>query len=203
MNPGDRRAIYYLISHFKPRSVLEIGTHIGASTIHVAAALHKLQESENNGQVSLVSVDVTNVNDAVLKPWLNYGTKYSPIEMINEMGYGRFVNFVTSASLDHLTACQQKYDLIFLDGDHGAKTVYREIPAALKVLKEGGVILLHDYFPELKPLWSNGAVIPGPFLATERLKAEGANLEVLPLGELPWPTKLQSSITSLALLVKI
>ncbi len=81
VNPGDRRAIYYLISHFKPRSVLEIGTHIGASMIHVAAALHKLQESENNGQVSLVSVDVTNVNDAVLKPWLNYGTKYSPIEI--------------------------------------------------------------------------------------------------------------------------
>jgi hypothetical protein len=53
----------------------------------------------------------------------------------------------------------------------------------------------------LQPLWSNGSVIPGPFLATERLKAEEAKVVVLPLGELPWPTKLRSSATSLALLL--
>jgi len=79
--------------------------------------------------------------------------------------------------------------------------VYREIPVALRLLNPGGVILLHDYFPDVKPLWSNGVVIRGPFAATERLKAEGARIEVLPLSELPWPTKLGSSVTSLALLV--
>ena len=45
-------------------------------------------------------------------------------------------------------------------------------------------------------------MIPGPFLGTERLKAEGAKLTVLPLGELPWPTKYGSNLTSLALMVK-
>ena len=33
VNPGDRRAIYSLIHYLKPISVLEIGTHIGASTV--------------------------------------------------------------------------------------------------------------------------------------------------------------------------
>jgi hypothetical protein len=45
-------------------------------------------------------------------------------------------------------------------------------------------------------------VVPGPFQAIERLRAEGAPLKVLPLGALPWPTKLGSNMTSLALLCR-
>ena len=39
VNPGDRRALYHLIRSFRPAQVLEVGTHIGASTVHIAAAL--------------------------------------------------------------------------------------------------------------------------------------------------------------------
>ena len=202
VNPGDRKAIYYLISVFRPSCVLEIGTHIGASTLNMASALFAHQSPEEGQQAHLVSVDIADVNDPLLKRWLKYGTKYSPIEMVNKMGYGHFVEFVTDTSLDYLSTCERRFDFIFLDGDHSAKTVYKEIPAALKLLSNDGVILLHDHFPNLKPLWSNGSLIPGPFLATERLKDEGVNLVVLPLGELPWPTKLKSNITSLALLLK-
>ena len=45
VNPGDRRAIYYLISYWKPSSVLEIGTHIGASTLSIASTLFVSQIS--------------------------------------------------------------------------------------------------------------------------------------------------------------
>jgi hypothetical protein len=88
-----------------------------------------------------------------------------------------------------------------LDGDHSAGTVYEEIVLALRVLSQGGVIVLHDYFPDLQPLWSDGSVIPGPWLGTQRLRAEGVNLAVLPLGDLPWMTKRQSKATSLAIVV--
>ncbi len=81
-------------------------------------------------------------------------------------------------------------------------TVYQEIPAALSMLNPNGVIFLHDYFPELRPLWSDIPMIPGPFLATKRLEREGAKLVVLPLGTSPWPTKEQSNATSLALLLR-
>lgn len=202
VNPGDGRAIFYLISYFKPRSVLEVGTHIGASTVHIAAALHRAQKVENKEPLKLVSIDARDVNDPISKPWLQHGTKYSPLEMINRMGCGYFAEFVTNASLDYMAGCERRYDFIFLDGDHAAKTVYREIPAALELLEKNGIILLHDYFPKLNPLWSDGSMIPGPFLAADRLMSEGNPFKVLPLGHLPWPTKLKSNITSLALLVR-
>src|SRR3954449_2636637 len=41
VNPGDRRALYYLLRALRPRSVLEIGTNVGASTIHIAAAMKR------------------------------------------------------------------------------------------------------------------------------------------------------------------
>lgn len=200
VNPGDRRAIYYLISNFMPSSVLEIGTHIGASTLHIASALC-MNRTKGGGQANLVSVDIDDVNSPASKPWLKHDSKRSPMEMVQEMGYEAGVKFVTDTSLNYFAQCKWRFDFIFLDGDHSAKTVYQELPAALKLLNQNGVILLHDYFPKLKPLWSNGSVIPGPFLATERLAKEGANLTVLPLGRLPWSTKLQSNVTSLALVL--
>jgi predicted O-methyltransferase YrrM len=98
--------------------------------------------------------------------------------------------------------CDSKFDFIFLDGDHSAKTVYREIGHALKLLNKNGTILLHDYFPNLKPLWSNGNVLFGPYMAVHRLIQEGLSINAIPLGLLPWSTKMNSNRTSLALLSK-
>lgn len=201
INPGDRKAIYYLISKIKPSSVLEVGTHIGASTIHIASALYMSQIKEG-ANTNLTSVDILDVNSNVTKPWLKYGTKYSPAEMVNKLNYSSFVNFVTDSSLNYAANCKQKFDFIFLDGSHRADIVYQEIPMALKLLNQNGVILLHDYFTSMKPLWSDGSVIPGPYLATKRFAKEGADLFVLELANLPWSTKLGSNVTSLALLLR-
>ena len=200
-NLGDRKAIYFLISAFKPTSVLEIGTHIGTSTVHIASALHK-NKVGSDIDANLTSVDIIDVNSPINKPWLEYGTTYSPAEMIDKMGHGTFVNFAVDTSVNYLANCERKYDFIFLDGNHSAVNVYQEIPVALNLLNKNGVILLHDYFPDLKPLWPNGSMIPGPFLATDRFRKEGLNVTVLPLGKLPWRTKLNSHYTSLALLLK-
>ena len=201
VNYGDRRAIYYLIRHLKPESVLEVGTHIGASTSHIAAALRQAKQ-QNGKEVSLTTVDIVNVNDSQNGPWRTSGSAYAPIDMVKKLDCDNFVQFIENNSIDFLTNCQEKYDLIFLDGDHSAKTVYQEVPAALKLLNSGGYILLHDYFPQHKPLWSDGVLIPGPHMAVSRLQSEGANIKVLPFGALPWSTKLDSNVTSLALLGK-
>ena len=198
VNPGDRKAIFYLTNHFKPTSVLEVGTHIGASTIHIASAL-----AQNNliGP-SLTTVDLLDVNDQLSKPWIKFGSKTSPLEMIKDQNLENIANFITKPSIEFLKSCKSKFDFIFLDGSHQAEMVYQEVPLALNLLNKNGVILLHDYYPMLKRLWSDGNIIPGPYLAVEKLKHEGANLKVLPLGKLPWPTKLNSNLTSLALLLK-
>ena len=41
----------------------------------------------------------------------------------------------------------KKYDMIFIDGDHRDEQVTKDIYNALKCLKEGGSILLHDALP--------------------------------------------------------
>lgn len=199
VNPGDQRAIFYLIRYFKPKAVLEIGTHIGASTVNIASAM-------NYNQIDLLTkkifktIDIRDVNSIKKKPWLNYGMTKSPVEMIKELNVSH-VDFVEDISINYLKKTPNTFDFIFLDGDHTPSTVYQEIPLALDKLNKGGVILLHDYFPNGKPLWSNNYVVEGPYLATERLINE-IEIDILPLGNLPWKTKMESNKTSLALCLK-
>jgi predicted O-methyltransferase YrrM len=151
----------------------------------------------------LVSVDIIDVNDASTKPWSYYGAAHSPAEVLESHGLTHLVEFHAEPSLSFLKRDDSKFDFIFLDGDHHAATVYQEVPAALRRLNPGGVLLLHDYFPLGKPLWQNGSVVLGPYLGIERLKSEGYVINVTPLGELPWETKLGSHRTSLAIVVKV
>jgi predicted O-methyltransferase YrrM len=201
VNPGDRRAIYYLLRALRPRTVLEVGTHIGASTVHAAAALRANQSEDPSHPYRMTTVDVKDVNDPGLKVWSRHGSTFSPKELVTRIGAAEHVKFVTARALEYLSACEDRYDFVFLDGDHAATAVYQEIVAALRILNDGGVVLLHDYFPRLRPLWTDNSVIPGPWLGVQRLMAEGAKMIVLPLGALPWETKLGSHVTSLALAV--
>lgn len=202
VNPGDQRVIYYLVSALKPKSVLEIGTHIGCSLVNIALAAKRLRGLPKPTRATITTVDITDVNNPAIMPWLEANAKCSPKELIDRIGCIDLVTFVIQDSLEFLgnEAIEEKFDFIFLDGSHEALQVYREIPAALKRLNQSGFILLHDYFPDLEPLWSNNEVIPGVRLAVHRLENEGARITAIPLGELPWPIKLDSNVTSLALL---
>ena len=198
MNPGDRRALYYLVRHLRPRRVLEIGTQAGASTVHLAAAL--ADALPGPAEPRLLSVDIKDVNDPETGAWRAFRLPQSPRDAMRRLGYGDLVEFRVGRSLEVLREAGEAYDLIFLDGDHRLKSVVAEIPAALQRLRPGGFLLLHDFFPGLRPLWPDGKVIQGPQLAVQRLQRAGWPIEVQPLGELPWPTKLGTSMTSLALL---
>jgi predicted O-methyltransferase YrrM len=201
VNSGDRRAIYFLVRYFRSRSVLEVGTHIGASMLHITAALRRNRLQDQGKTHRATTVDIVDVNDEETQLWKAYGSRYSPKEMLGKMGAADLVTFVMQPSLEYFSICNQRYDFIFLDGDHAGRTIYQELLAALRLLDEGGVVLLHDYFPDLRPLWPDGVVISGPWLATTRLRSEGAALQILPIGKLPWPTKQGTKITSLAMVV--
>ena len=197
VNPGDRRAIYHLIRHLRPLRILEMGTHVGASTMSIAAALKR-----NGGDGRLVTVDHTDVINSPNAYWIRYGLQLSPFEALKSLGSQEFVEFRTMSSFDYFSQNDSKFDFIFLDTDHAATTTYREIPAALQALQLNGSILLHDFFPDHQPLWSGKPVIHGPITACERFIQEGTKLNIIPLGHLPWPTKLGSKITSLAIMAR-
>jgi predicted O-methyltransferase YrrM len=198
MNPGDRRALYYLVRHLRPGRVLEIGTQAGASTVHLAAAL--AETHPGRAERRLLTVDIKDVNDPETGAWRSFHLPQAPRGAMRRLGLDDLVEFRVARSRDVLREAGDPYDLIFLDGDHRLETVAAEIPAALRRLAPGGYVLLHDFFPGLRPLWPDGKVIQGPQLAVRRLQRAGWPIEVRPLGSLPWPTKLGTSVTSLALL---
>ena len=87
VNPGDRRALYYLVRALGLKRVLEIGTNVGASTIHIAAAMKiNLLADEKPNEHSLVTVDIVDVNHAPDAFWRLGGLTRSPRDNIEAMG---------------------------------------------------------------------------------------------------------------------
>ena len=198
VSPGERRALFYIVRALRPSSVLEIGTHVGASTVHIAVAMELYRRAAG---LRLISVDCADVNDRVVEPWRQFGCRYSPAEMIERIGCGYGTVFVVDSSLSYLRSCGKSFDLVFLDGDHRAETVYQEIPLALELLNRDGVILLHDYYSRVRRVSPDVAAIGGPYLAVKRLRGEGAAFTVRRVGSLPWQTMLQTNLSSLAFLL--
>jgi hypothetical protein len=56
------------------------------------------------------------------------------------------IHVVRSKSVSFLKTCEQDYfDCIYVDGDHTAKAVYEDLTNSYRVLKEGGMLMGHDY----------------------------------------------------------
>jgi predicted O-methyltransferase YrrM len=192
--PGERRAIYQLIAWLKPQQVLEIGTHIGASTLVIAQALR----SHAGPGSQLLTGDILDVNNPEQGAFKNLGT-LSPRDALHQLGLQDRVRFEAKPALQLMKSLDQRFDFVFLDGDHSAASVYKEVCAALDLLAPHGLILLHDFYPEGKKIYPNGMVVPGPFLASQRIHSELPTLNFMAIGELPWETKQGVRKTSLAL----
>jgi predicted O-methyltransferase YrrM len=197
VSPACRKAIYHLIMNLKPQSVLEIGTHVGGSSLYIAAALNRLGKGRK-----LTTVDIIDVNHQEYGPWRKIGLKKPPIEFARELGFGDIIEFYTSRSDSFLRDSKQSFDLIFLDGDHSASTVYDELSKSLRLINRNGTVLLHDYYPDGKPLFQDSGLLIGPYRALSRVRKENPAIEVLPLGQLPWATGQASDVTSLALVAR-
>jgi predicted O-methyltransferase YrrM len=195
VNPGDRRALYHMIAHFQPKRVLEIGTHVGASTVYIASALRRFV---NGGE--LTTADIADVNGPNAA-WKTVGMSASPAQYISTLGLEGITTFVNRPAAEMLRT-SGPYDLIFLDGDHSSCAVYREISAALNILTPQGLITLHDFYADGKPLTPDGDVIRGPSSAADRINSETTDMMFIPLGLLPWQTKSGGYATSLALVAK-
>lgn len=196
VNPGDRQAIYKLISALQPQSILEISTHIGFSTLYMALAAKTYSDD-----FKLTTVDIIDVN-APHGPWSQCGLQDSPWSLAEDLNCAWNIQFVKKDAQNFLKSYDQKFDFIFLDGDHSARGVYNEIALAGKVLNNNGIILLHDYYPGANALFPDGSIIYGPYYAGERLKQENGDFDILPLGPLPWITKQNTYNTSLAIVKK-
>lgn len=197
VSPDCRQTIYFLTMGLRPKRVLEIGTNVGGSALYIASALKRLGSGGD-----LVTVDIVDVNHPTVAPWVDFGMENSPAKYAERLKLDN-ITFYKNDSMEFLASCNEKFDMIFLDGDHSAKTVYKEVSMALKKLNGDGIILLHDFYDGLRPIHSDGEyTIPGPFIACKRIHSENPEIEARPVGRTPCSNN-QGNITSLALLGRV
>ena len=56
-------------------------------------------------------------------------------------------HIVTMSSDEYFKSHDKKFDIIFIDGDHRAKQVYKDVLNSITALNENGIIVVHDCFP--------------------------------------------------------
>ena len=194
VSPGEQRALFALVSALQPKHVLEVGTHLGGSTIALAAAL------ESNGSGSLTTVDIMDVNREDRSPWP--GTKRGEVPQVRlqQLGLSHRVSFVQGPALEVLSSWSDPLDLVFLDGSHEPKHVYAEIARVSHRLRAPAYVVLHDYFPARQPIGANQNFLSGPHDAVQRLLREETWVSIVSLNPLPWPSVGASHATTLAII---
>jgi glycosyltransferase involved in cell wall biosynthesis len=88
-----------------------------------------------------------------------------------------FVPRTSDFFFERLASTSGQFDLVFIDGDHRAEQVYREVHAAVTVLSPKGVICLHDCNPHSEemqqvPLASGWQWTGDVWKAIARLRSE-------------------------------
>ena len=178
----EKRLLFHFARNLQPSSVLEIGSFLGHSALVFTSALTAARLKTS--QFKICSVDIVDVNDASTGYWPQHGQRYSPQQMIHKIQPDAQVEFVQADSISFLNQSEDEFDLIFLDGHHRGTTVYRETVLALRRLRPGGHLLLHDYHP-FHFIPYKRKIVPGPYLAVQRLIREGVPLVTLPLCTIP------------------
>lgn len=140
---GDRqkRGLLHVIQRYRPKSVVEIGSYLGASTRFIAQLL------DDDGVV--YAVDHWLGNDE----W----THQQNYQEIQSLFYQKFLSNVIHAGLCHKiipmkmtsvdASCTLEVvpDLIFIDGSHDYHSVYEDLTAWYPHVRGHGVLCGDDY----------------------------------------------------------
>jgi predicted protein tyrosine phosphatase/protein-L-isoaspartate O-methyltransferase len=123
MSVKEVQQICALVKKTQPKTILEIGTRFGRTSINMA----KFAPVD----CKLICVDIDHQDHEPLKQYPEF----------------KKIQFITADSLkqDFQFAGYKKYDFILIDGNHREKWVENDTKKALKVLNKGGVIVWHDY----------------------------------------------------------
>lgn len=115
-----------LVRTIGAKSILEIGTADGSTTIALLHAAHITGGS-------VVSCDPSMCEDA--------------IALVNRCGYESRWRFerMRSDELFERGLCPKVIDFAYIDGDHASERVYQDFVHASALLREGGIIVSHDW----------------------------------------------------------
>lgn len=128
--PTEALQLHSIVKRFKPRACVEVGTGLGASAVAICSAM-----KEDEGGV-LWSLD----------PFQDrFG--HVGISELERLGFADMVEFQSVYAEDffHEARTQGKqFDMIFQDGAHSVGPKMTHVFLAARVLKLGGIMVLHD-----------------------------------------------------------
>lgn len=140
-----------VIQRVKPRVIIEIGTFLGASALHMANLTRQL-----GLQTRIICVDD-------FRGWPGFRDRFKDVGMVNgdvlllqqfmqNVVYFNATDlilplpFSTASGLEKLCEWGIVADLIEIDAGHDFISAWGDINRAYRVLRPGGVLFGHDYF---------------------------------------------------------
>lgn len=156
---GYYEALVEIVKKYKPKTVLEVGTGWGISGTAFM----------ENGVEKLVTIDAS-----TSEAYLN--TARNEIETHRKEGQIVIYNWMRSG--EFFRENLEKFDMVYIDGDHGYQGAKADLLAALSRLNPGGVIVMDDFMHK------------GNFIDGNECRVAMAAREVLmPLGKqlIIWP----------------
>lgn len=134
VSPRYCRFLYTLVARFKPRRILEVGFANGISTAYMAAALKTYQPDTGGNYVVLDPFQESQ--------WHNAGRKL--LDHLELESRVRVVEEPSHQAIPRLEAEGERFDLVFLDGNHCLDYVLADVMTSDRVLNVGGLLVLDD-----------------------------------------------------------
>ncbi|KAL0002375.1 hypothetical protein SO802_016156 [Lithocarpus litseifolius] len=149
---GSKGAVFeHLIQKVKPKTIIEVGTFLGASAVHMAGLTRQLG----------LRTQILCVDD--FRGWPGFRDRFRDVKMLNGdvlLMYQFMQNLVsvnatdsvlpvpfsTGSALDLFCEWGVYADLIEVDAGHDFMSAWSDINRAYRLLRPGGVIFGHDYF---------------------------------------------------------
>ncbi|MEX2219161.1 MAG: class I SAM-dependent methyltransferase [Phycisphaerales bacterium] len=172
-SPEAGLLLHSLVRNIRPRTVVEVGSFLGVSTIWMAAAMEASEKEPGQapvapGQPRGIIHAFDDFGPMAKGPWREVELPESRLPIIRESlrraGLEHRVVLHPGNSPVEIEQCQEALrgpgpahpgpghtggvDFALIDGDHSIKGVLADLWAVEPVLNTGGYVLLHDTFPE-------------------------------------------------------
>ena len=153
-----------LNENFKKFSYLEIGSLEGNSVLYVL---------KNHLTENVVCVDLWDLDHVLENSKENFENFIKNLkEFENQYSYDK------RSSDDFFKKNKEFFDVIYIDGWHGALQVTKDINNAWKFLKSGGIIICDDYFYDGDSYKQSDKDIPAPAI-NNFIRKKRDNLKIL------------------------
>jgi predicted O-methyltransferase YrrM len=175
LSPEAGLLLHSLVRNTRPRTVVEVGTFLGVSTIWMASALEAAAGDPVHLATAPGSLHGTihcfdDLGPIPPGPWRPEGTDRSRLELVKDhldrAGLAHRVRLYPGDSsvrlreeVDHLRGPAPEFtadpreatggvDFAFIDGDHSIAGALQDLWAIEPAINTGGYVVLHDTFPE-------------------------------------------------------